>query len=209
MQQHDRREAEHTIGIAELTDRVRLATRPHGSHCTVVGIDGRAGSGKTTLAKRLAERLGEVSIIHTDYFASWQNPLDWSPRLITEALAPLTEGREARFQATDWTTGALGPWIRVPPASTILLEGFSAIRREHSPYLAYRIWVDAAPEVRLARGLERDGEQARQQWEAWMRTEDAFITAEHPERSADFVIAGDPTIDHDPDLEIVIRPHPQ
>jgi hypothetical protein len=47
------------------------------------------------------------------------------------------------------------------------------------------------------------------QWEARMRDEDAYVAGEHPERSADVVVAGDPNIEYDPRREIVVRPKPQ
>jgi hypothetical protein len=39
--------------------------------------------------------------------------------------------------------------------------------------------------------------------------EDDYLTTEHPERSADLVIAGDPRIEHDPDVHVIVRPHPE
>ena len=83
----------------------------------LVGIDGGAGSGKTTFAHWLAECISEaltpVSIVHTDSFyrpsaerMNHQFPLamvsyiDWE-RLRDQVIVPLRSGKTARFQLYD------------------------------------------------------------------------------------------------------------
>ena len=53
------------------------------------------------------------------------------------------------------------------------------------------IWIETSPEVRLRRGLERDGEAARPQWEAWMAAEEAYRRRERPDLAADVVLDGE------------------
>jgi len=197
--------SEQTLSLDGICARITSSRRPNLVQPRIVGIDGLGGAGKSTLAARLAQCLGKAATVHTDDFASWDNPLDWYPRLISDALEPLSRGQAARFQCFDWEKRAAGPWLSVSPTPVVILEGVSATRRAFARFLAYRIWVDAARDVRLARGLQRDGEAMRGQWEAWMRDEDAYVAEEHPERSADLVIAGDPHVDHDPEREIVVR----
>jgi len=121
----------------------------------------QAGPGKSSLAKWLASSL-RASIIHTDDFASWNNPVNWRPDLIELALKPLAAGQPARYQPTNWGDGEKSP-IVIRPGGTVLLEGVTASRRAFRPYLAYSIWIEAARELRLRRGIERDGEEARAQ----------------------------------------------
>ncbi|MDQ6854997.1 MAG: hypothetical protein M3046_15130 [Actinomycetota bacterium] len=200
--------SEQTLSLDDLCARITSSRQPSGVEPHIVGIDGLGGSGKSTIAARIVQHLGEAATVHTDDFASWDNPLDWYPQLISEALEPLSRGHAARFRGFDWEKRTAGGWLNVSPTPVVVLEGVSATRRAFARFLAYRIWVDAARAVRLARGLQRDGEAMRGQWEAWMRNEDAYVVAEHPERSADLVIAGDPHIDHDPELEVVVRSRP-
>ena len=72
----------------------------------------------------------------------------------------------------------------------MILEGVTASREAFRPYLAYAIWVEAPRELCLQRGLERDGEQMRAQWERWLAEEDAYIARERPELHADTVVPG-------------------
>ena len=63
----------------------------------VIGIDGHGGSGKSTLAAHLGERL-RAEIVHTDDFASWDNPKDWWPLLIERIFEPLkSRGRTLSY----------------------------------------------------------------------------------------------------------------
>lgn len=154
-----------------------------------VAVDGHGGSGKTTFAARLAAALGGVQVAHTDDFASWDEPLDWWPRCIAELLEPLARGEGARYEVTAWT-GAPRPAVEIVPAELVILEGVSSSREAFRPYLSGAIWIETPREVCLARGLERDGEHMRAQWEAWLAEEDAYIAREDPRARADLVVQG-------------------
>ena len=155
----------------------------------IVAIDGPGAAGKSSLAAFLARRLG-AEIVHTDDFASWDDPIDWWPRLLEQVLEPLAAGRRARFTPTSWD-GLPRADIVVEPAELVILEGVTSSRAAFRPFLAYSIWVETPRELRLARGLERDGESMRAQWEAWMALEDRYIDEERPAERADLVLPGD------------------
>jgi uridine kinase len=136
----------------------RILARP--AQCgpvRLVAIDGPGGAGKSTFAARLADALGQVRVVHTDDFASWDNPLNWWPRLEQQVLQPLGAGRTGRFQRYDWDRRALAEWHEVPAVGVLILEGVSSARRAVAERLTYVVWIQADPEVRLRRGLERDG----------------------------------------------------
>ena len=79
--------------------------------------------------------------------------------------------RAANPHASVAPTGAgEGRTLRaeIEPAEIVILEGVSASREVFRPYLAYVIWIETPREERLRRGLERVGEDARDQWERWM-----------------------------------------
>jgi uridine kinase len=157
----------------------------------VVAVDGPGGSGKTTLARRLAEVLGGAQIVSTDDFASWSNPLDWWPRVVEEVLEPLARGERSRYRCSRWRPDQPEEWKQVVPAEFVVLEGVSASRAAFRAYLTYSIWVETPRDVRLQRGLARDGEEARRQWEKWMAQEDAYVARELPHERADAIVRGD------------------
>ena len=181
------------MSSAEVVDRIEseLSARPAppGVRTKVVAVDGPGGAGKSTLARALADRLG-ASVLQTDDFASWDDPLGWWPRLLAEALEPLARGERARFRRTDWSGEGRELWREVEPAPVVILEGVSASRDAFRPYLTYAIWVDTPREERLRRGLDRDGPGARADWERWMAEEDVYVARERPDERADLVVAG-------------------
>src|SRR5215212_9991964 len=73
----------------QLLARIRGASAPAGMSTRIVAVDGPGGAGKSTLAAALAAEL-DAPVVHTDDFASWDNPLDWWPRAIHQVLEPLT-----------------------------------------------------------------------------------------------------------------------
>jgi uridine kinase len=175
--------------LSGVVEAIRASCAPAGVETRIVAIDGPGGAGKSSIANLLAKEL-DAPVIHTDDFASWANPVDWWPELIAYALKPLAAGKPARYLPSSWGGEPREP-VEIAPSAFVVLEGVTASRRAFRPYLAYSIWIETPRELRLKRGLERDGEQARAQWEDWMEAEDRYIERERPAQHADCVLSGD------------------
>jgi uridine kinase len=188
--------------IAEIEER-----QPTGP-TRVIGIDGPAGSGKSTLARRLVTRLGAARVT-TDDFLSWGDLRSWWPRFEAEVLTPLVEGRDARYQIRDWANDPEGDsvqhWRTTTWAPTVVLEGVSSTRREVAERLAYRIWVEAPDELRLQRGLARDGDYWHDHWVDWREMEAEFFATDGTRDRADLLVDGAPGVPYDPETQVVIR----
>jgi uridine kinase len=164
---------------------------PGGMHTRIVGVDGGGGAGKSSLAQHLARALGGCQIVHTDDFAAWANPIDWWPTLIERVLEPVSRGEVVRFMPTQWSPELRPDPVEFAPAEFLVLEGVTACREGFRPYLTYAIWIETSAEVRLRRGLERDGQAALPDWERWMAEEDAYRERERPDLFADLVLDGE------------------
>lgn len=164
---------------------------PHGMTTRIIAIDGAGGAGKSTLAKALAKALGNVQVVHTDDFASWDNAIDWWPRLVQDVLEPLSRNQRCRYRKSDWQGIRQDEWEEIKPGEFVILEGVTATRVELRRFITYSIWIHTPRRLRLRRGIERDGEHMRSQWEAWMSEEDRYIRRERPALRADLVLRGD------------------
>lgn len=158
----------------------------------IVGVDGPSGSGKSHLAARLASVL-DAPVIEIDDFVSWDCFAGWWPRFEEQVLGPLLAGRDARFQARDWSDwygSSLGEWKTQPWAPTVILEGVTCTRRDTIGRIAYAVWVDAPAELRLARGMARDTTFAGKDelWRRWMAEEDEFFAADGTRERADIIV---------------------
>jgi len=115
---------------------------------------------------------------------------DW-PRLREQVLDPLRRGETARYDRYDWLEDDLANAHQVLPGRVVIVEGIYSSRRELAPLYDMRVWVDCPRELRLSRGLKRDGEAARGRWEDdWMPCEDRYIREHRPQEYADAIVNG-------------------
>lgn len=175
--------------VDDLARRIDAVAARHATK--LIAIDGWGGAGKSRLAAELEKRLPAVAVIHTDDFAGPQQPSwDWQ-RFAREALDPLLTDRQARFQRYDWNRDQLGDWDDVPTGGIVIVEGISSSRQELGPVWDLIIWVECSRELRLRRGIERDGEALRWKWETvWMPEEEAYVRAQDPIGRADVIVDG-------------------
>ena len=196
---------------AELARRVRAAP-PGLGPVRLVAVDGPAGSGKTTFAARLARALraagSTVAEIHTDdLFEGWTDIVSFWPRLREWILEPLARGVAARYRCYDWERRRFeDSWREMPLPDVLVVEGVTSARAAIRPRLSLSVFVIADPDLRLARGIDRDGEALRADWERWMVSEERHFAADATIAGVDLVVDGAPRVPHDPECEYVRRP---
>ncbi len=163
-----------------------------------IGIDGYGASGKTTLAANVQEKIPDIHVVHMDDFDLVTNgkllgdPLtkpigadtDWR-RVEQEVLLPLSKDQPTRYSRREWGSGKHIEWQSITPGGIVLVEGVFAIRNELFSYYDLTIWLDCSVEKRLFRGLQRDGQAARDKWlKDWMPMEDRYVSAHFPHTKA-------------------------
>lgn len=144
----------------------------------LVCIDGPAGSGKTSLAGRVADVLHAQTVHMDDLYEGWSGLAGAWPRLRDWVLAPLAGGGPGRYRRYDWFAGEYAEWHDVPVADYLVVEGCGCAPRAVDDWASLVVWVEAPRELRIARGVERDGEGVRENWVTWMAQEDAVFAAE-------------------------------
>lgn len=165
-----------------------------------VAIDGRSGTGKSTFARRLAERIPAVVIDGDDFFAGGvavrsDSPaerasacIDW--RRQRPVLLALRSGRRAAWRAFDWQAfdGSLARELTVrDPAPVVLLEGVYSARPELADLVDLRILLELPEAARLARLRAREGPLGP--WELqWHEAEEHYVARVAPHAHFDLVL---------------------
>ena len=145
-----------------------------------VGIDGGGGAGKSTLAHALAAARPDVRVLHLDDFfvSTIGDPASVDlGRLRREALDPLARGEPARFRRFEWWGEQLAEELVLEPGRVVVVEGVFALQPALRDRYDVTVWVETHESLRLARGLERDGEDARSMWEEWQVAEATYARA--------------------------------
>ncbi len=179
------------VAAAEAIHAVAALAAARPGLTTFVGVDGRGGAGKSTLAARLARATPGAAVVAVDDFsgprvAAW----DWD-RFARQVRDPLLAGQTAHYQRWDWDRDEGAEWHDIRPGVLVVVEGVSATRAEAGVPWELTIWVDAPRHVRLERALRRDGAAMLAQWtEVWMPSEEAYIAAQAPDQRADLVVPG-------------------
>ncbi|MET8943820.1 hypothetical protein ABZX30_09565 [Streptomyces sp. NPDC004542] len=175
----------------ELASRLR-ALPPSCGPVRLIGVDGHAGSGKSTFAGRLAAALDGAPVLQLDDIASHEELFDWTGRLLTQVIEPLGRGETARYTPYDWRARRFGPPRALPPAPVLLVEGVGAGRRTLRPYLARLLWMELPREDSWRRGRLRDGAEQRDFWTRWTGAERAHFAADPSRPHADLLVLQSP-----------------
>ncbi|MDE9366025.1 hypothetical protein PZ938_10460 [Luteipulveratus sp. YIM 133132] len=179
----------------EHADRVANAargTRTDDDTPVVVAVDGPAGSGKSSLAALVCDRLDDVARVHLDdVFPGWDGLASAPALLAAQVLAPLSRREPAAYRRFDWPTGRYAELVPVPARRFVVVEGCSSTVGIARPYVDVRVWVEAEHDTRMRRGLERSGDEFGPNWERWARQEEAVFAADRTREHAHLIFRTD------------------
>lgn len=173
--------------LADVVDRV-LAAPPTLGAGRLICVDGPAGAGKTTLACGIAAQVPATVIVHCDDLLHGWHGLPGLADTVVELLRPLTEGRPGRWRRWDWLADTWAETHAVDPGGLLVLEGVGSWSPAMAAWVGALVWVDAPAEVRLERGMARDGEEMRAHWLRWRRDEDDLFARLGTRGHADIVV---------------------
>jgi uridine kinase len=180
----------------------------------VVGIAGGSASGKSTVVREFARRLGPgltATLHHDAYYEDLSRmPLDerilvnvdhpdsLETGLLVAHLGELIAGRAVEMPEYDYVSQTRStPGVVVEPAPVLIVDGLLVLHDERLRELMdVRVFVDADEASRLARRIERDvSERGRTREEVVQqhqhRVEPMHLEFVEPGRQhADIVIAG-------------------
>lgn len=153
----------------------------------VIAIDGRSGSGKTGLARALADRVKAALVHLDDLYPGWHG-LDATPPMVADLLGAIAVGDVGTAARWSWVRDRPGPPLRVPPQPLIVLDGVGSGARVVRPFVNLLVWVDAPDEVRHERAMARDGETYAPWWDVWAAQEQRHHLREQTRSHADVVV---------------------
>lgn len=140
----------------------------------IIGIAGGSGSGKSTVARNVADLLTTSSVAFIDMDAyyknfpqltlderrrlNWDHPDAFDYDLLCEHLEALAERRPIDKPEYDFVSHLRAPATsRIEPADVVVIDGILLFVDERVRDLCQvKVFVDADADIRLIRRLERD-----------------------------------------------------
>jgi len=147
---------------------------PEKPQSLIIGIAGGTGSGKTTVANVILERVGKEHIAYLPHDAYYRELSDLPPdqkaavnfdhpdsletELMIENIKKLKNGQSVELPIYDFSTHSrTGKTIRVYPQRVIIVEGILIFAvPELRKLFDVKIFVDTNADVRFIRRLQRD-----------------------------------------------------
>ncbi len=170
-----------------------------GARPVLVAVDGRSGSGKSTIAERIAALVPGSVVVHTDDVAWEESFFDWDGLLADHVLAPLRDGAAVSYRPPAWERLDRPGAIEVPTGTTlVLVEGVGASRSSLAGHFDATVWVLSDEDERRRRGVERDvvlgrtPDEAEAFWDRWQSEEYPFLEGDRPWERATVVSCGTP-----------------
>lgn len=153
----------------------------------VVAIDGRCGSGKTTLAE-LAEKLLNGQVFHMDdyYLPLAQRKPDWEHipagnmdlnRFRSQVLEPVRLGQLVQYIPYSCQAGRYGQTKQISPAALTIIEGSYCQHPELTAYYDMALFLTCTPEEQEVRLRKREGDFFGMFQQRWIPMEEAYFTA--------------------------------
>ena len=165
----------------------------------VLALDGRCGSGKTTLAAALAGQFPASTVLHTDDF--YLPPADRVPgweqipcanmdlaRLRDEVLVPARDGQSVPYRAYSCREGAYQPVKQLKTQPLVILEGSYSQHPLLTPYEDFRVFVTCSDAEQTRRLQAREGDRYPDFAARWVPLEEGYFAQYSIAESADFVV---------------------
>ena len=187
------------LGLKEASERLlELSSKVP---TPVVLIDGRAGSGKSLFASKLAEnyfaenRQTARIVRLDDLYPGWEGLVAGSVYAREKILEPISAGKKASWQIWDWDKSSRGAsneagngFREFSGGTALILEGCGALSKASAPLASLTIWIAADDATRRKRFTERDGGRFDEHWGVWAAQEEEFYEAEKSQGLAELVI---------------------
>ena len=160
----------------------------------VISIDGPAGSGKSTLAGEIARGFAgtyDIEVIHLDeLYNGWDEALsDELFQRISKLIAAQRAGLATDLAIYDWAAKSFSGSREIKAVQLLIIEGVGSSNLLLQNDLTTSIWLDIEQSIGLARVLERDGEQIREEMVKWQKMESEYFARDLTRERAEFILS--------------------
>lgn len=153
----------------------------------ILAVDGRCGSGKTTLAAHLKDRYGYDVLHMDDFFLQPQQRtearlqeaggnVDYE-RFLKEVLVPLHEGKPFYYRPYDCRSREMQPPVLMQAGKVTVIEGTYSCHPALWDYYDLHVFMDVNPEEQIRRIRKRSPDKVSDFETKWIPMEEHYFSA--------------------------------
>ena len=173
--------------LARLIPILEAAAKSSARPC-IISIEGRAASGKSSMAAALSDVLGCGTVHMDDFFLppTLRSPARYAEaggnvhyeRFIDEVLPRLRDSEGFSYRRFDCSLMDFGELRQIKTADFVLVEGSYSLHPRFGDYADVRVFSDVAPDEQLRRIVNRDGADYAEVFKSrWIPLEEAYFSA--------------------------------
>ena len=164
----------------------------------ILAIDGRCGSGKSSLG-RMLEEVFSCALVHMDdyYMPFEKRSQNWMEipggnmdleRFRAEVLEPARRGKDIRYRPYSCQKGRIGEERRLPKTSLLIVEGSYSHHPMLREYYDRTIFLTCEKEEQVRRLQQREGDYFPRFQQIWMPLEERYFRTFEIEAHADRIL---------------------
>ncbi len=130
----------------------------------IISVGGGSGSGKSFIAKQIADKIGAKILAMDDYIipgkitkdSNWDLLECWDLSLLDTNLRDFLAGKIFKKPVYNFKKSIISGYERFEPADKIIVEGLYALDDLIIKHIDFSIFIDSPESIRLERVLKRD-----------------------------------------------------
>ncbi len=172
------------LAVKDTADRINEILNEKGT--VKVAVDGRCGSGKSTIGELLSKEFDCNLFYMDDFFLPPEKRTTERlnepggnvdrERFLEEVLIPTTKGEDVFYKVYDCVTKSLKEPVKITYKNVVIIEGSYSCHPDLFDFYDLHIFLTVSPEIQMQRIINRNGKEGAENFKnKWIPLEEKYF----------------------------------